>query len=301
MTVTGNKKAHLADKIATAVFWLGAILLVGSMLGLVGFVLYHGLRQISWHFLTAAPETIRAGGGIGPQLFNSFYLLVLSMTVAAPIGILAAIYLAEYSRPGFATEAIRFSIEALSSLPSIVVGLFGLLTFVVLTGWGYSLMAGAMALTVINLPLIVRVSEEAIRTVPRELKEGSMAVGATKWQTVWRVVLPSALPGILTGIIVASGRVFGEAAALLYTAGMSTPRLDFGMMWNPSHPASPLNPFRPAETLAVHIWKVNAEGLIPDLRQVGDGAAAVLILGVLGFNLAARALGRWLHRRMTAA
>lgn len=294
-------KARVADRIATAVFWLGAILLVAAMAGLVGFVLYHGVRQISWKFLTLPPETIRAGGGIGPQLFNSFYLLVLSMTISAPIGILAAIYLAEYARPGLVTEAVRFSIEALSSLPSIVVGLFGLLAFVVMTGWGYSLMAGAMALTVINLPLIVRVSEEAIRTVPKDIKEGSMAVGATKWQTVWRVVLPSALPGILTGIIVASGRVFGEAAALLYTAGMSTPRLDFGMMWNPSHPASPLNPFRPAETLAVHIWKVNAEGLIPDLRQVGDGAAAVLILGVLAFNVLARWLGRLVHRRMTAA
>lgn len=292
--------ARTADRIATALFWLAAIVLIALLGGLLGYILYHGGRHISWHFLTSPPETIHAGGGIGPQLFNSFYLLVLSMAVTVPIGLLAAVYLAEYARPGPLTEAIRFSIETLSSLPSIVVGLFGLLAFVVLTGWGYSLMAGALALTVINLPLIVRISEEAIRNVPTELREGSLALGASQWQTVWRVVVPCAFPGILTGVIIAAGRVFGEAAALLYTAGMSSPRLHFGL-WNPAHPSSPLNPFRPAETLAVHIWKVNAEGLIPDLRQVGDGAAAVLILVVLAFNLGARWLGRRFHRRLTAA
>ncbi|MEW6546745.1 MAG: phosphate ABC transporter permease PstA [Bacillota bacterium] len=292
--------ARTADRVATALFWLGAILLVALLGGLLGYIVYHGGRHITWDFLTSPPETIRAGGGIGPQLFNSLYLLILSMAITVLIGLPAGIFLAEYARPGLVTEAVRFSIETLSSLPSIVVGLFGLLVFVVLTGWGYSLMAGALALTVINLPLIVRVSEEAIRSVPHDLREGSLALGASQWQTIWKVVMPCAFPGILTGVIIAAGRVFGEAAALLYTAGMSSPRLHFGL-WNPAHPSSPLNPFRPAETLAVHIWKVNAEGLIPDLRRVGDGAAAVLVLVVLGFNLGARWLGRRIHRRLTAA
>lgn len=291
--------ARTADKLATVVFWAGALLVIALLAGILGYLLYLGGRHLSWDFLTSPPETIRAGGGIGPQLFNSFYLLLLSMLITVPIGLLAGIYLAEYARPGPLTEAIRLCIETLSSLPSIVVGLFGLLAFVVLTGWGYSLMAGALALTVINLPLLVRISEEAIRNVPRELREGSLALGATPWQTIWRVVMPCAFPGLLTGIIIASGRVFGEAAALLYTAGMSSPRLNFSL-WNPTHPSSPLNPFRPAETLAVHIWKVNAEALIPDLRRVGDGAAAVLVLLTLAFNLGARWLGNWAHRRLTA-
>ncbi|HHY94567.1 MAG TPA: phosphate ABC transporter permease PstA [Firmicutes bacterium] len=293
-------RSRLADKLATVAFWGGAAVVILILATLVGYILYTGGRHISWQFLTAPPETVRAGGGIGPQLFNSFYLLLLSMLMTLPVGLLAGIYLAEYARPGFLTEAIRLSIETLTSLPSIVVGLFGLLAFVVLTGWGYSLTAGALALTVINLPLIVRVSEEAVRNVPTDLREGSLALGATRWQTIWRVVIPCAFPALLTGFIIAAGRVFGEAAALLYTAGMASPYINFSL-WNPAHPTSPLNPFRPAETLAVHVWKVNSEALIPDMRRVGDGAAAVLVLLVLVFNLAARWLGQWAHRRMTAA
>jgi phosphate transport system permease protein len=180
-----------------------------------------------------------------------------------------------------------------------VVGLFGLLIFVNMTGWGYSLMSGALALAVINLPLMVRISEEAIRSVPGELREASLALGATRWETMWRVILPSAFPGLVTGAIIAAGRVFGEAAALLYTAGMSSPILNFSDL-NPLSPTSPLNPFRPAETLAVHIWKINSEALIPDVRRVADGSSAVLILVVLLFNICARWLGRRIYRRLTA-
>lgn len=286
------------DRLATAGFWAGAGLVICILGGLLGYILYHGAGALDWHFITAPPETFRSGGGVGPQLFNSFYMLVLTMLFTVPIGLLAGIYMAEYSRPGKITETIRLSIEALTSLPSIVVGLFGLLIFVNMTGWGYTLLSGALALTVINLPLVVRISEEALRSVPHELREASLALGADRWQTICFVILPSALPGLITGIIIAAGRVFGEAAALLFTAGMSSPALDWSQWWNLSHPGSPLNPFRPAETLAVHIWKVNSEALIPDIRRVADGSAALLVCAVVTFNIAARALARAVSRRL---
>ncbi|MEW6423734.1 MAG: phosphate ABC transporter permease PstA [Bacillota bacterium] len=292
--------ARLADRLATTMFWLGAGTVLLILILMLVYILLHGFKSIDWHFLTSPPETIRAGGGIGPQIFNSFYLLFLTMLIVSPIGLLAGIYLAEYAGRNKVTETIRLCIETLTSLPSIVVGLFGLLLFVNKTGWGYSLMAGALALSVINLPLMVRIAEEAIRNVSNELREASLALGATHWQTIWRVVLPSALPGLITGGIIASGRVFGEAAALLYTAGMSSPNLNFHN-WDITSPTSPLNPFRPAETLAVHIWKINSESLIPDVRRVADGASAVLVLIVLLFNISARWFGRYIYRRLTAS
>lgn len=292
-------KAQSIDKIATMVFYLVAIFIIGILLLLLGYILYHGAGSFSWHFISAPPETLKAGGGIGPQLFNSFYLLFLTMLILLPIGLGAGIYMAEFSKPGLVTNIIRISIETLTSLPSIVVGLFGLLLFVNKTGWGFSLMAGALALTVLNLPVIVRISEESIRAIQPELKEASLALGANRWQTVIKVLLPTAFPGLLTGVIITAGRVFGEAAALIFTAGQSSPNLNF-MDWNPFNITSPLNPFRPAATLAVHIWKVNSEGLVPDLRQVADGSAAVLIMVVLIFNLSARWAGRIIQKKLTA-
>jgi len=292
--------AQLKDRLATAMFWFGAMTVLFILGALIVYIFIHGFESISWHFLTSPPETIRAGGGIGPQVFNSFYLLFLTMLITTPIGLMAGIYLSEYAARNKVTEVIRLSIETLTSLPSIVVGLFGLLIFVNKTGWGYTLIAGALAISVINLPFIVRISEESIRDVPDDLREASLALGASYWQTIWRVVLPSALPGLITGVIIASGRVFGEAAALLYTAGMSSPMLDFGNM-DITSPTSPLNPFRPAETLAVHIWKINSEALIPDVRQVADGASAFLVFIVLVFNLSARWIGRYIYRRLTSS
>lgn len=309
-------KARMVDRVATFFFWLGAGVILALLGALVGYLLFKGGRWLDLAFITRAPENLKAGGGVGPQLFNSFYLLVLSMLFTVPLGVGAGIYLAEYAGRGnvnpaqampqskkatnFLLAALNLSIEALASLPSIVVGLFGLLVFVVSTGWGYSLMAGALALTVLNLPVMVRISLEALHSVPRDLKEASLALGASRWETIWKVVLPAAFPGLVTGGIITAGRVFGEAAALLYTAGMSSPVLDFSD-WNPLHPNSPLNPFRPAATLAVHIWKINSEGLIPDVRRVADGSAALLIIVVLVFNLLARWLGNVLYRRMTAS
>ena len=289
-----------ADKIATGVFITIAIIIISILAGLLSFIFINGLKSVSFEFLTSPSSNIRAGGGIRDQLFNSFYVLFITMLITIPLGLGGGIYLAEYAKPGKITDAIRSCIEVLASLPSIVIGMFGLLMFVNLTGWGYTILGGALALTVFNLPVLVRVSEDAIRTVPRDLKEASLALGITHWHTIKSVILPSAFPSILTGAILASGRVFGEAAALLFTAGLSTPRLDYAN-WNPFSEQSPLNIFRPAETLAVHIWSVNTQGLIPDVDKVSAGAAAVLVLSVLVFNLLARWVGSIIHKRITAA
>jgi phosphate transport system permease protein len=288
-----------ADRIATGVFVAIAIIIISILVGLFSFILVNGLKHVSLHFLTTPSSNVMAGGGIRDQLFNSFYVLFITMLITIPLGLGGGIYMAEYAKPGKVTNTIRSCIEVLASLPSIVIGMFGLLMFVNLTGWGYTILGGALALTVFNLPVLVRVSEDAIRAVPRDLKEASLALGITHWHTIKTVILPSAFPSILTGAILAAGRVFGEAAALLFTAGLSTPRLDY-LNWNPFSDQSPLNIFRPAETLAVHIWSVNTQGLIPDVEEVSNGSAAVLVLSVLLFNLLARWIGSLIHKKITA-
>ncbi|RJE84801.1 phosphate ABC transporter permease PstA [Paenibacillus sp. 1011MAR3C5] len=292
-------KPKTVDKIATGVIIGVAGLIVLVLAGLLGFIMVRGLGHLSFDFLTSPPESIRAGGGIGPQLFNSLFLLVLTMIITVPLGIGAGIYMSEYAKANKMTDFIRLVVEVLSSFPSIVVGLFGLLMLVNYFGLGFSLFAGALALTIFNLPLMVRITEQGLKSVPREQKEAALALGLTKWKTITSIMLPIALPIIVSGTILAAGRVFGEAAALLFTAGMSSPRLDFSD-WNPLSPVSPLNPFRPAETLAVHIWKINSEGLAPDATEIAAGASAVLVITVLLFNLLARWLGRFMYRKFTA-
>lgn len=285
-----------SDKIATIVFYCVAGSFVVLLLLFIGYVLFQGKDRLNLKFITSPPAFMQEGGGIAPELFNSVYLVFLSMLIIIPIGLSSGIYLAKYAKPSRVTAAVRFCIEALASLPSVVVGLFGLLVFVSMSGWGYSLMAGALAVSVLNLPTITRVCEDSIRAVPDSYQEASLALGATHWQTIRRVIVPAALPGIITGIVMTASRAFGEAAALMYTAGMSSPVLDFSN-WNPFSYSSPLNPFRPAETLAVYIWKVNSEGLAPDARQIADGSAAVLIISVFVFNILARWLGSRLSRK----
>ncbi|MBE3595610.1 MAG: phosphate ABC transporter permease PstA [Hydrogenibacillus sp.] len=292
--------AKIIDRVMTVVFYAIALLLIVILFGLIGYILARGVPKLSLTFLTGPPRSLEAGSGIGTPLFNSLYMLFLTMVFTVPIGVGGGIYLAEYARPGRLTDAIRAAIEVLSSLPSIVVGLFGFLVFVYYTGWGYTLMGGALALMLFNLPLMVRTSEEAIRAVPHEQKEASLALGISHWRTITDVLFPSALPGIVTGAILTAGRAFGEAAALIFTSGMSSPPLDFHD-WNPLSSASPLNPFRPGETLAVNIWKVNSEGLIPDAKEVAAGASAVLVLSVLLFNVLARFASRYVYRKMTAS
>lgn len=292
--------AKRADKLMTGVLYAVAGLIIIILASLLGYILWQGLPHISWHFLTSPAKSFEAGGGIGIQLFNSFYLLLLAMLISVPLSLGAGIYLAEYARNNWLTDVVRTAIEILSSLPSVVVGLFGFLVFVLQFQFGFSILSGALALTMFNLPLLTRNVEDALRSVSFDQREAGLALGLSRWETVTHIVIPSALPGIITGMILGAGRVFGEAAALIYTAGQSAPALNFGD-WNPLHVASPLNIFRPAETLAVHIWKINSEGIQPDAAAVSAGASAVLIIAVLTFNLLARWLGNRIYRKVTAA
>ena len=287
-----------ADRIATGMLWAIALLVIGVLGAIIVHFVVVSLPTFSLSFLWSDPSDSEIGG-IGPVLWNSIYILVLTMLITIPLGVLGGIYMAEYAKEGRLTNAIRVSQELMSSVPSIVVGMFGLALFVAQTGWGFSAIGGALTLTVFNLPLLSRLTEQAIRAVPADERNGSLALGSTKWQTIRHVVLPIAIPGIVTGIILTSGRVFGEAAALLFTAGQATPtNYDFSN-FNLSDPASPWSPLRPATTLSVYIWKLNSEGLAQYTREIADMSSFVLILMVLLFNLSSRGFGRLLQRRIT--
>jgi phosphate transport system permease protein len=278
--------ARTVNKIWTSIFYIVAIFVVI----LLGFLVFEILKK-GWgfwdpSFLTGRSSNIEAGGGIGYQLFNSFYMLVITLIISVPLGLGAGIYLAEYAKPGKVLSFIRLCIDTMASLPSIVVGLFGLLVFVTATGWGYTIIGGALAIAILNLPSLTRVSEAAISEVSAGVKEASLGLGATKWQTIVKIALPTAMPQIITGVILAAGRIFGEAAALIYTAGLTTPILNTAA--DLTSPVNPFNIFRPAETLAVHIWKLNSDGIVPDATEIATKSAAVLIIMVLIFNLLAR-------------
>ena len=293
------RRINAQDKVATSILTVivGLVLLI--LAAIIVYILAAGIgKAVDINFLTGDPEQFKAGGGIGPELFNSFYLLVLTLIISVPISLGAAIFLAEYAPENGVTAAAKTLIETLSSLPSIVVGLFGFLFFVLMMGWGFSIISGAIALTMFNIPILVRVIQQALEDVPRSQRDAALAMGLTRWETTIHVLLPAAMPAIVTGIVLSAGRVFGEAAALIYTAGQSAPSLDF-TNFDLSSPTCPWNIFRPAETLAVHIWKINSEGVVPDLEAVSNGTAAVLIVCILAFNLIARFVGKMLERRLT--
>lgn len=287
--------AKKVDKIATIIFYMISIFIVFLLGAFIIYILYRGGSMLKPSFLFGNPKLTGPGGGILPQLFNSFYMLVISLIITIPIGIGAGIYLAEYAKEGPVLKFIRMSLETMSSLPSIVIGMFGLLVFVNMAGWGYSILAGALSVSILNIPAMTRISENAITAASKKVKEASLGLGATKWQTLAKITVPTAMGEILTGVILAAGRIFGEAAAFLYTSGLSSRNLDFNTI-TLSGSSSAFSLFRPAETLAVHIWKLNSEGTVVDASQIANGTAAVLILAVLLFNVGARLLGNRLMK-----
>lgn len=293
-------RAKREDKIATGILAAIVAFIFTLLAALIVYIIASGAQKaFDPSFLTGKPEQFKEGGGIGPELFNSFYLLILTMIISIPLSLGAAIYLVEYAPGNRVTHIIKTVIEVLSSLPSIVVGLFGFLLFVIYFGWGFSIISGAFALTIFNIPLLVRVIQQALESVPTTQRDAGLALGLTRWETTIHILLPTAMPAIITGIILSAGRVFGEAAALIYTAGQSAPLLDFTCL-DLSSPTCPWNIFRPAETLAVHIWKINSEGVVPDLAAISNGTAAVLMICVLLFNLIARFVGKRVGRKLVA-
>lgn len=292
--------AKKVDKIVTAGLYTIAGIIVAVLAALILYILVRGLPHVTWHFLTGKSSAYQAGGGIGIQLYNSLFLLVITLIISIPLSMGAGIYLSEYAKKGRLINFVRTCIEILSSLPSVVVGLFGYLIFVVQFQYGFSIISGALALTVFNLPQITRTVEDSLRNIHHTQREAGLALGLSRWETVLHVVIPEAIPSIITGVVLASGRIFGEAAALIYTAGQSAPSVDWSN-WNPLSISSPISIFRQSETLAVHIWKVNSEGTIPDATMVSAGSGAVLLIFILIFNLSARYLGKKMHARLTSA
>ncbi|MDF2634411.1 MAG: phosphate transporter, inner rane subunit PstA [Pelosinus sp.] len=281
--------AKVFDKIATTLMWLAGIVILGVLAAFLIFILYKGVPVLSWDFIFGKSSDINAGGGVGTQLFNSFYILFLSLLVAIPLAIGAGVYLAEYANDDKLTDMIRLSTESLATVPSIVLGLFGMIIFVNLLGMGFSIIGGALTLTLLNLPVLVRVTEESVRNVPVHYREASLALGATKWQTIWRVVLPNALPGIITGITLTAGRALGETAILIFTAGTTVGR----QMANFDVTAA-------GETLAVHLWYVMAVGLVPDRVEIANGSGALLVITILMLNLLFTIPSKILQRKLGA-
>jgi phosphate transport system permease protein len=286
-----HNKAKIADRTATVLLYATAGLFLLLLAALTIYIIAKGIIAFNPSMLSFSRD------GIATEFWNTIYLVFLSLIICVPIGLAAGIYMAEYAKDGRFTRFLRTCIETLSSLPSIVVGLFGYLVFIVMTGSKWNLLAGALAVSILNLPLITTTTEDAIRSVSKSFREGSLGIGATHWQTIVKVVLPSAFPRIITGIILAAGRSFGEAAALLYTSGMNS---DINIHnWNITSQSCILNPLRPADTLAVHIWALKTEGTQTNADGIADFSSAVLIVMVFAFSLAARTIGRVLDKRMT--
>ena len=285
------------DRVATGILTVIVAFVLALLAAIVAFIVFQGIgKALSPGFLTT-PPTADVNPGISSELFDSFYMLVITLLISVPISLGAAIFLVEYAPDNWITSAASTAIETLSSLPSIVVGMFGSLFFVVVLGWGISIIAGALALTMFNIPILVRVIQQALADVPQSQRDAALAMGLTRWEATINVLLPAAMPAIVTGVVISAGRVFGEAAALIFTSGSAAARINFAAAI--TSPRSPWNIFRPAETLAVHIWKLKMEPT-PGNDEIVWGTAAVLIICVLLFNVLARVAGQALARRLTS-
>lgn len=268
----------LKENLLKLLIYLSAFLTVGILLVIVGFVFQKGIGGISLSYLTS-DYSANGEGGILPMIITTLYTVVLSLIIATPIGILSAIYLQEYAKKGKIVNAIRFATESLAGIPSIIYGLFGGIFFVVTLGMGYSIVSGALTVSIIILPVIIRTTEESLKTVPKGYKEASLALGATKFQTLYKVILPSAIPGILSGVILSVGRIIGESAAILLTAG-TVAQIPEGI-------------FSSARTLTVHAYLLT--------KEKGDIAGAcslgiVLIVIVLLLNAFAKLIAKKLNK-----
>lgn len=253
---------HHPVSLVLLILTIAAIVITAGFIAfLVGYVIVMGVPHLSLDLFSWTYT--KDNGSLMPALINTLITTVCSLVIAVPIGIFAAIYLVEYtSRNNKLVHVIRVATETLSGIPSIVYGLFGYLCFVIALGWGYSLIAGSLTLAIMILPLIIRSTEEALQAVPDSYREGSFGLGAGRLRTVFKIILPSAVPGILSGVILAIGRIVGESAALIYTAG-TVPEVATSFTDS-------------SRTLAVHMWSLSSEGL-----AIGKSFATALVLMVI--------------------
>ncbi len=276
-----TKKRHPADVLMLTIIYTCAALAVALLLGIILFVTIKGVPNVSWSFLTSVTSVLKGTTGIAGNIVNTLYIIVLTMLIATPIGVGAAIYLNEYAKPGKFVNVIEFATETLAGIPSIIFGLFGLTFFGELMGLSYSILTGSLTMVLMVLPLITRNTQEALKTVPDSYRNGAIGLGAGKWHMVRTILLPSAMPGIITGVILAIGRIVGESAALLFTAGsfkILPPDL-FGCV---------KKIIEPGGTLTIQLYLSATKGEF----GVAFGIAFVLLIIVLGINFLAKGLAK---------
>lgn len=230
-----GKTFRPSDVILKGLIYLCAALSIAILIGIMGYVFVRGIPNLSWAFLTTVTSATKGTFGILGNIVNTLYIVVITLLIATPIGVGAAIYLNEYAKPGRVVRIIEFTTETLSGIPSIIFGLFGMVFFGNTLGFKYSILTGALTLTLMILPLITRTTQEALKTVPDSYRSGALGIGATKWYMIRTILLPSAMPGIVTGVILAIGRIVGESAALLFTSGSGyyLPKNLFGKILEP--------------------------------------------------------------------
>ena len=280
-------KKRTSQKFAFGFFTLLSYLVVAILFVILGFIIIKGGSVISWDFLTKAPEEGMTKGGIFPAIVGTFYLIVGSSIISFPIGIMSGIYMNEYATNGKVVRFIRIMTNNLSGVPSVVFGLFGMSLFVNALGWGDSIIAGSFTLALMSLPLIIRTTEEALNSIDDSFRHGSLALGATKLQTIRRVVLPMAFPNIITGLILSVGRVSGETAPILFTvAAYFLPQL-------------PGSIFDQCMALPYHLYVISTSGTdIEASRGMAYGTALVLIAIVLVVNLLANLLRNYFAKKV---
>jgi len=275
--------AKTTERMAMVGVWAGGAITVTILLVIIGYVLFHGLPEISWSFLTTEPKGgLEAEGGISTVIVATIYLVAVTMAILIPLGVGAAIYLAEYAGDTKLTRVIRYGVETLAGVPSIVFGLFGFVLFVTALHFNFSILSGALTLVCLLLPTLICTSEEAFKAVPRSHREASLALGATKWQTIWRVLLPAALPGIVTGVILCIGRAIEETACLYVTLGGSA--------------AMPTSLLSGGRTLSLHVFYLATE---TNAFEKAMATGAVLIMTIIIINGVTNFLSHRFRLKMT--
>lgn len=271
-----QKRTRIGDNILKVLIYLAAGVAIALLVGIMGYVFVRGLPQVSWQLLSTVQSSLKGTFGILGNIINTIYIIVITLIIAAPIGIGSAIYLNEYAKPGKLVRTIEFTTEILSGIPSIIFGLFGMVFFGMTLKLGYSVLTGSFTLTLMVLPLITRNTQEALKTVPDSYRSGALGIGATKWYMIRTILLPSAAPGILTGVILSIDRIVGESAALLFTAGsgFQLPKNLFGKL------------FESSGTLTIQLYLSMQKAKYDQ----AFGIAVVLLIIVLGINLLTRFL-----------
>lgn len=277
MSINARKMKDISIRLLIYICALFSVLL---LIGIIAYVFIKGVSVVNWSFLTSVTSVLKGTVGIAGNIVNTILIILITMLVAAPIGVGSAIYLNEYAKPGKIVTLIEYATETLSGIPSIIFGLFGMMFFGEKLGLGYSLLTGALTLIIMVLPLITRNTQEALKTVPNTYRNGAIGLGSGKWHMIRTILIPSAMPGIITGAILAIGRIVGESAALLFTAGSAKllPKGIEGLIQKP---------FQSGGTLTIQMYlSATSEGDF----ETAFGIAVVLLIIALGINLGTKAL-----------